>query len=135
VLGDLIKLSTSKREIRILVESAAKYTEIGAFLLKDDTGAIVGAIANTAFRDQVEAVRMIYVQWMQEDEDHSWEKLIQCFRDVQLNSLARDLELHFGLTSPSDRGKVNVQGDTLPAVVHLRSLHALTHQLHHFKLQ
>jgi hypothetical protein len=124
VLGDLIKLSTSKREIRILVESAAKYTEIGAFLLKDDTGAIVGAIANTAFRDQVEAVRMIYVQWMQEDEDHSWEKLIQCFRDVQLNSLARDLELHFGLTSPSDRGNQGrstqeaVTGNSLCLYIH-----------------
>ena len=51
-------------------------------------------------------------------EYHSWKKLIQCFRDVQLNSLARDLELHFGLPLPSDRGKVIKQGDTLPAVMH-----------------
>jgi hypothetical protein len=132
VLPDLIKLSSSKRDIRILKESAGKYTQIGALLLRDDTGAIVSAIEQS---DRVGTVESIYRQWIQEDEDHSWEKLIQCFRDVQLNSLARDLELHFGLTSPSDRGKVNVQGDTLPAVVHLRSLHALTHQLHHFKLQ
>ena len=118
VLPDLIKLSTSKRNIRILNESAVKFKDIGAFLLRDDTGARVSAIANTARGDQVEAVRMIYVKWMEEDEDHSWKKLIQCLRDVQLNCLARDLELHFGLTSPSDRGKVNVQGDTLPAVVH-----------------
>ena len=118
VLPDLIKLSTSKRDIRILEESAAKFRQIGALLLRDDTGAIVSGIAYTAFGNHVEAVRMIYEKWMREDEDHSWKKLIQCFRDVQLNSLARDLELHFGLTSPSDRGKVNVQGDTLPAVAH-----------------
>jgi hypothetical protein len=103
MLRDLIKLSTSKRNIRISEESAVKFIDIGVFLLRDDTGAIVNAIANTACGDQVQAVRMIYVKWMEDDEDHSWEKLIQCFRDVQLNSLARDLELHFRLTSPSDR--------------------------------
>ena len=107
-LPDLIKLSTSKRDIRILEESAVTFRDIGALLLRDDTGAIVSTIAKTVFGDQFEAARMIYEKWMREDEDHSWKKLIQCFRDVQLNSLARDLELHFGLTSPSDGGKVNV---------------------------
>ena len=37
-MSDLIILSTFKR-----VESAAKYTEIGTLLLRDDTGAIVSA--------------------------------------------------------------------------------------------
>ena len=115
MLPDLIKLSTSKRDIRILEESAVKFRDIGAFLLRDDTGAIDGAIAKTALGDQDEAVRMIYEEWMREDEDHLWKKLIQCLRDVQLNSLARDLELHFGLPSPSDRGKV---GGTLQTIAH-----------------
>ena len=118
MLHDLIKLSTSKGHIRIMEESAVKFMDIGVFLLRDDTGAIVRGIANTARGEQLAAVRMIYEKWMQEDKDHSWKKLIKCFRDVQLNFLARDLELHFRLTSPSDRGKVNVQGDTLPAVAH-----------------
>ena len=81
-------------------------------MLRDDTGAIVSAIEQS---DRVATVESIYKQWIQEDEDHSWEKLIQCFRDVQLNSLAGNLELHFGLTSPSDRGKV---GDTLQTIAH-----------------
>ena len=106
VLPDLIKLSTSKRDIRILEESAVKFRDIGPLLLRDDTGARVHGIAITALGDQVAAVRMIYEKWIQEDEDHSWEKLIQCFKDVQLNYLARELELHFGLPLPSDRGKV-----------------------------
>ena len=110
VLSGLIKLSTSKGVIRIWEMSAAKYMQIGTLLLKDDTGAIVSAIEQS---DRVTTVAMIYQQWMQEDEDHSWDKLIQCFRDVQLNFLARDLELHFGLPSPSDRGKV---GDTLQTI-------------------
>ena len=112
MLRHLMKLSTSNRDIKILKESAAKYTEIGALLLRDDTGAIVSAIEQS---DRVKTVKSIYKQWVQEDEDHSWKKLIQCFRDVQLNSLARDLELHFGLTSPSDDGKV---GDTLQTIAH-----------------
>ena len=74
-------------------ESAVTFGDIGALLLRDDTGARVRGIAKTALGDQ--AVTMIYEIWMQEDENHSW---IQCFRDVQLNSLAGDLELHFGLT-------------------------------------
>ena len=113
VMGDLTKLSTSERKIKILQESAGKFRDIGALLLRDDTGARVSGIANAALGDQVEAVRNIYIEWMQEDEDHSWKKLIKCFRDVELNSLARDLELHFQLPSPSDRGKV---GDTLQTI-------------------
>ena len=115
MLRDLIKLSTSKGHIRIVEESAVKFMDIGTLLLGDRTGAIVRGIAKTARGEQLEAVRMIYEKWMQEDKDHSWKKLIQCFRDVELNFLARDLELHFGLPSPSDRGKV---GDTLQTIAH-----------------
>ena len=114
-MGYLIKLSTSKREIRILQESSVKFRDIGPLLVRDDPGARVSAIAKAACGDELEAVRKIYETWMQEDEDHSWKKLIKCFRDVQLNSLAKDLELHFGLPSPSDRGKV---ADTLQTIVH-----------------
>ena len=94
----LVKLSTSTRDIRILDESAEKYRDIGTILLNDDSGAIVRGIKVTA---QGNAVRMIYERWLQEDPDHTWKKLIHCFRDVKLNSLARELELHFGLPSPS----------------------------------
>ena len=102
VMRDLMKLSTSKgRHIRILERSAMRYGDIGTILLKDDTGAVVEAIRETARDNPVRAIRMVYEKWIQEDEDHSWRKLVQCFRDVQLNSLARDIETHFGL---SDQG-------------------------------
>ncbi|CAI8057627.1 hypothetical protein GBAR_LOCUS31405 [Geodia barretti] len=101
-MGDLMKLSTSKgRRIRILERSAMKYRDIGTILLKDDTGAIVPSIQQTALGNPVEAVRMIYERWIQENEDHSWKKLAQCFRDVQLNPLARDIEQRFGFSSPA----------------------------------
>ena len=113
-MGDLIKLSTSKgRHIMVLERSAMKYRDIGTILLKDDTGAIVTSIQQTALGNPVEAVRMIYERWIQENEDHSWKKLAQCFRDVQLNPLARDIEQHFGLPSPSDRGILGCSHATL----------------------
>ena len=101
-MGDLIRLSTAKEQhIRIIETSAVKYQDIGTILLKDDTGAIVTSIQQTALGNPVEAVRMIYERWIQENEDHSWKKLALCFRDVQLSPLARDIEQHFGLPSPS----------------------------------
>ena len=102
VMGDLIRLSTAKEQhIRIIETSAVKYRDIGTILLKDDTGAIVTGIAQTARDNSFEAVRMIYERWIQENEDHSWKKLIQCLRKVRLNSLAGEIEQHFTLPSPS----------------------------------
>ena len=78
-----------------------KYRDIGTFLLKDDTGAVVKTIQDIARDNPVVAVRMIYERWLEEDEDHSWKKLAKCFKDVQLNPLASDIEQHFGLPSSS----------------------------------
>ena len=116
-MGNLIKLSTSKgRDVRILDNSAVKFEDIGTILLKDRSGARVMAITRIALGDPVVAVRMIYEKWIQEDEDHSWKKLAKCFRDVQLNPLARDIEQHFGLPSPS-----NDQGVYTFVVLHVIS--------------
>ena len=113
-MDDLIKLTTSKgRDIRILERRAVKYRDIGAILLKDDSGAVVKTIQETARDNPVVANRMIYERWIQEDEDHSWKKLVKCFTDVQLNPLARDIEQHFGLPSPSS--------DQSMSMVHARS--------------
>ena len=90
----------------ILQRSAIKCKDIGVILLNDDSGAIVEAITKSASSDQFEAARMIYTRWMEEHEDHSWRKLIQCFRDVQLKALASDIEQHLGLSLPSVHGIV-----------------------------
>ena len=110
-MSDLIKLTTSKgRDIRILEMSAVKYRDIGAILLKDDTGALVETIREAVLGEPIVAVRKIYEKWLEEDENHSWKKLAKCFRDVQLNSLAKDIEQHFGLPSPSSDQGVYICG-------------------------
>ena len=108
-MGNLIQLSTPEGQaIRILERSSMKCGDIGTILLKDDTGAVVRAIQETARDNPVVAVRKIYERWIQEDEDHSWKKLTKCFRDVQLNALARDIEQHFGLPSPSSDQSMSI---------------------------
>ena len=106
-MRDLRNLSTSKGHINILQETAGNYKDIGAILLHDRTGARVAGVTNNGRDGIIEAVRAVYQQWIQEDEDHSWEKLTKCFRDVQLNSLARDIEQHLGLPSRSNLGNNN----------------------------
>ena len=84
----------------VVEESAELYKDIGTKLL---TTALVDSISELANGDPKKAIRLIYKRWIRTEEDHSWGKLTQCFKDVGLNSLARDLEKHFGLPSPSGK--------------------------------
>ena len=94
------KLATHNGDVRIVEESAELYKEIGTKLL---TTALVDSISEVANEDPKKAIILIYKRWIRTDEGHSWRKLTQCFQDVGLNSLARVLEKHFGLPSPSGK--------------------------------
>ena len=96
----LIELTTHNRDVRIVEESAELYKNIGNKLL---TTALVDSISEVANEDPKRAIRLIYKRWIRTDEGHSWRKLTQCFKDVGLHSLARDLEKHFGLPSLSGK--------------------------------
>lgn len=121
----LIKLSSGNGSIRIIDESSVKYRDIGTILLNDETGAIVSSISETALRDPFIATRMIYERWIREEE-HSWKKLIQCFRDVQLNTLARNIEEHFGLSPPAVPGMRDNPHHRPPLVVSHSLFYLLT---------
>ena len=101
-LNNLTRLSTRERTIKIIEESAPKYRDIGTFLLRDTTGARVDAIQTAERGDPVEIVRRIFVRWIREDMDHSWEKLTKCFRDCGLTVLASSIEGHFGVEQPQE---------------------------------
>ena len=96
----LRRLSTHNGVINIMQQTAARYRDIGILLLNDGNGAIVRGIEVSTRGDPVAAVDMIYTRWMEEDVSYSWKKLTQCFRDCGLNTLASDIEQHFGLPSP-----------------------------------
>ena len=88
---ELKKLAT--HDVRIVEESAELYKDITTKLLAT---ALVDSISEVANGDPKKAIRLIYKTWIHTDEGQSWEKLTQCFKDVGLNSLAQDLEKHFG---------------------------------------
>ena len=95
----LLELETHNGDVSVVDESAELYKDIGTKLL---TTALVDSISEVANEDPQKAIRLIYKRWIRTDEDHSWGKLIQCFKDVGL-TLAQDLEKHFGLPSPSGK--------------------------------
>ena len=97
-MEQLINLSNLEgQSIRILERSSVKYEDIGIILLKSTDGAIVSAIRRITQNNPIEAARMVYQRWIEENEDHSWKTLIQCFREVELNALAADVEKQLGL--------------------------------------
>ena len=81
-------------------ESAERYKDIGTKLL---TTALVDSISEVANEDPKKAIRLIYKRWIRTDKGHSWRKLTKYFKDVGLNSLAWELEDHFGLLSLSGK--------------------------------
>ncbi|CAI8050056.1 hypothetical protein GBAR_LOCUS27538 [Geodia barretti] len=97
--GGLVRMRQLKK-LRIVDKSSKLYKDIGTKLLT--TAALVDSISEVANEDPKKAIRLIYRRWIRTDEGHSWRKLTQCFKDVGLNSLARDLEKHFELPSLSE---------------------------------
>ena len=92
------------QKLNIIAKSASKCDDIGAILLNDEDGTLVGNMRAVARGDEQKTVRAIYKQWMQEDEDCSWAKLAWCFRRVSLNPLAAVIEQHFGLPKQTQEG-------------------------------
>ena len=102
-------LSTQQgKDIHIIDDSANSYHQIGITLLNDTRGNRVDNIVNDK-REGVAIVTEIYKQWLAEDKNHSWVTLTKCFRCCRLNTLAYDIEKHFGLPSPPDDEKGTLQ--------------------------
>ena len=85
------------QRLNIIERSASKCDDIGAILLNDGDGTLVGNIRIVARDDQQKIVRAIYGKWIGEDEDCSWAKLAWCLRRVRLNPLATEIEQCFRL--------------------------------------
>ena len=102
-MTDLIHLVTREGyDIHIIEESAKSYRQIGTILLDDERGNKVDSIKHDTGRNVEETITEIYKKWMKEDPNYSWVKLTQCFRRCKLNSLASDIEQHFGIPPPQE---------------------------------
>ena len=77
-------------EMNIIVETAPHYKDIGTFLLNDGKGSIVQGIAEEMRCTPERIMTKIYEKWL--GKDASWEKLMQCLKDCELNVLADDIK-------------------------------------------
>ena len=93
---DLVSLQdfpfSKKGPLNIISRAAAKYEAIGTYLLNDKHGNLVQNIQLGAHHQPVTAMRMIFQQWVKEDTECSWKKLIQCLKTCEKNCLAQEIE-------------------------------------------
>ena len=69
-----------------------QYKRLGNILLKDPNGVRVLAMEKSHPHSVDDVVYEIFRQWLQEDADATWGKLVQCLKDVNLNPLAQEIE-------------------------------------------
>ena len=101
-LLNLMTLSTSEGNINIIEKTAAlHYRKIGTYLLEDLGGVQVDIIKHDC-KTAEDIMQKIYQKWIAKDLSYSWTKLAECFRKCGLESLARTIERHFELPSPTE---------------------------------
>ena len=103
-LANLYNITSGSKQVRIIEQCATSYAKIGHFLLNDTSGSIVNNVKLKHSNDPEKILEDILSQWMCKDENHSWEKLIECLRRYELNSIASDLEECLGMnkTQPTE---------------------------------
>ena len=82
-------------DIKIIARASVKFQEIGTGLLNDTHGIKVANIQSKT-NGNVEAMHEIFCQWLREDEQHSWRKLVQCLRKCDCEPLANEIDLALG---------------------------------------
>lgn len=93
---DLVSLHnfpfSKEGQLDIISCAAAEYEAIGNYLLNDKTGNLVQAIKLSTHHQAVDAMRMIFREWVNKDTERSWEKLILCLKTCKMSWLAQEIE-------------------------------------------
>lgn len=88
-------MKSSNGHIRVIEESCYQWRYIGIHL--NLTSSHLSSIDAENGHNITRAMRDVYSTWMERDIDSSWQKLIKCFKRVELHRLARRLEQHIGM--------------------------------------
>ena len=83
------------KDIKIIARASVKFRQIGARLLKDDYGNKVANIRSKTDNNE-DAMYEIFCQWLREDTQRSWKKLIQCLRKCECEPLADEIVCALG---------------------------------------
>ena len=93
-LTELLSFKGTKKAFNLAIEVAAGYSNLGVFLLNDETGAIVQALENEHNKTAEKINTAIFREWLQGKgaQPVAWSTLIDVFRDIGLCTLADDIE-------------------------------------------
>ena len=72
-------------------EVVPQYKQLGNILLKSPNGARVLGIEEGRLPKVKSVVYEIFRQWLEEDVDATWSKLVQCLKDINLSPLAKKI--------------------------------------------
>ena len=80
-----------------MAKTALKYRRFGILLLMDHTGSTVANIARAKGPDPVDITTEIFSRWLEGTglEPRSWLTLVNCLRDIELNTVANEIEKMF----------------------------------------
>ena len=93
-LKDLICFPMGGSKVNLADRIGVKYYEFGVLLLEDDGGDQVAAIEKELGRNASDIVRRVFRLWLQGKgkQPVSWDTLIAVLQDIELNTLAKDIE-------------------------------------------
>ena len=91
---ECIRFRGRKRRINIPQEIGVKYREFGLLLLEDHNGAKIRALVHKHTNDVNEINIEIIEEWVTGRGKHpvTWKTLIQVLRDIELSTLAGEIE-------------------------------------------
>ena len=94
-LLELLKFSCiDERVISIPVEIATKYGQFGTYLLDDRTGSRIKVMARKHLYDAERINKEILQEWLSETgkQPVTWATLVKVLRDIELSTLAAEIE-------------------------------------------
>ena len=93
-LIECIRFQGEKRKINISREIGVKYCDFGLFLLDDPNGVRTRALAHKHNNNANEINREIIEEWVAGKGKHpvTWKTLTQVLRDIELHTLAEEIE-------------------------------------------
>ena len=93
-LIECIRFRGRERRINIPQEIGVKYYQFGVLLLEDDTGARINALTHKHMNDAEQINMEVLQQWINDKgkQPVTWKTLTEVLRDIELNTLAGEIE-------------------------------------------
>lgn len=83
----------SAEHLNIIQKTSNSYAKLGMFLLNDDNCDIIYTLKERHNNNPEEITMAIYKQWISGSaKEPTWQTLVEVFKVIGLNNLARDIE-------------------------------------------